>query len=229
MNESTKSDSGNNGILMEQYKVRCQEMLVMVPLYKTHVRNFQIIAGAILGATAFAMSRPDSLPWGLLWACAAFLPVVTTYLLLDILYTTYTMQMVAEGIANIEERLNRNLGSCLFTWESLVSEMFFQWRSPIPGVVNPGWFVGAFGLFIYFMMTLVVPVVACIWTVSTSLDASCWFKALIILSFLIPIVFCMAVVAYTARALGGMRSVVKDWMTKEIKKKNNEMANASAE
>jgi hypothetical protein len=197
--------------------VRCQEMLVMVPLYKTHVRNFQIIAGAILGATAFAMSRPESLPWKLLWAFSAFIPVVTTYLLLDILYTTYTMQMVAEGIARIELRLNGDLGSNLFTWEHLISEQFFQWLSPIRGVVNPGWFVGAFGLIIYGALTVVVPGVACayILTVSTSLNASYFFRVLVILSFLIPIACCGAIVVYTSITLGGMRPRVRAWMARQ--------------
>ena len=216
MNEFSKAmpDNESTRMLIEQYKVRCQEMLVMVPLYKAHVRNFQIIAGAILGATAFAMSRAGSLPWGLLWACAAFLPVVTTYLLLDILYTTYTMQMVAEGIASIEVRLNKDLGSYLFTWENLISEEFFQRRLPITGVVNPGWFVGTFGLIIYGAMTVAVPMVAgtYIWTVSDSLD----FERLIIISLAIPTAWCVAIVAYTANALGGMRSVVNAWMIQRI-------------
>jgi hypothetical protein len=216
MNESdrAKPDNESTEALMEQYKLRCQEMLVMVPLYKTHVRNFQIIAGAILGGTAFILSRPDSLPanknWWLWWAFAAFLPVVTTYLMLDILGTIYTMQIVAEGIARIERQLNRSLGRELFNWELRISEPFFTRLSPIGGVVNPGWFVGAFGIMIYVTMTVGLPGIAYVYILSAS-AASPLIHALIALSSLVSI-GCCAIVAYTSKALNGLRPIVRTWM-----------------
>jgi len=219
--DKAKADDESTKMLMEQYKLRCQEMLVMVPLNRTHVRNFQIIAGAILGGTAFALSRPDSLPtdenWWLWLAFAGFLPVVATYLMLDILNIMYIMQMVAEGIASIECRLNRRLGRELFTWERRISQQFFERRSPIPRVVNPGWYIGVFGMTIYTLLTLVVPGVAItsIWRTSSSLRASGFVHVLIALCSLVAIA-CWVVVSHIALRLNGMRRIVRTWMDAEI-------------
>ena len=219
MSESTrtKPDHEDTAVLMEQYKLRCQEMLVMVPLYKAHVRNFQIISGAILGGTALALSRPGLLPtdrnWWLWWAFAAFIPVVTTYLMLDILATIYTMQVVAEGIAVIERRLNQCIGRRLFAWEDQISEPFFTHLSPVGRVINPGWFVGAFGIVIYLTMTAAVPTAAyvSILTVSTALHESNLVRALIASSSVLSIA-CCAIVVITAIRLNGLRPIVRSWM-----------------
>lgn len=220
--DKAKADDESTKMLMEQYKLRCQEMLVMVPLNRTHVRNFQIIAGAILGGTAFALSRPESLPtdenWRLWLAFAAFVPIVTTYLMLDILNIMYIMQMVAEGIASIERRLNSGLGKELFTWERRISQLFFEKRSPIPKVLNPGWYIGAFGMIIYTLLTLGVPgfIITSIWRASSSLRTSRFgFQVLIALSSLVAI-GCWAVVAHIARCLNPMRNRVTAWMKAEL-------------
>jgi hypothetical protein len=219
MTESGKDNLDTEGaaMLLEQYKIRCQEMLVMVPLYKTHVRNFQIIAGAILGGTAFALSRPDSLPtkgnWPLWWAIATLIPVVTAYLMLDILATIYTMQIVGEGIASIERQLNDYLLARLFNWEQLISEPFFTRLSPTAGVINPGWLVGAFGIFIYAAITLGVPgaAFASILRVGPPLAASRLVQTLIALSTLTS-VGSFAIVVYTSTALNGTRPLVRAWI-----------------
>jgi hypothetical protein len=241
MNQSDKgkADDESTKMLMEQYKLRCQEMLVMVPLNRTHVRNFQIIAGAILGGTALALSRPGSLPseenWWLWLAFAAFLPVVATYLMLDILNIMYIMQMVAEEIASIECRLNRSLGRELFTWERRISQQFFERRSPIPRVVNPGWYIGAFGMTIYTLLTLVVPgfTITSVWRTSSSLRASGFAQVRIALCSLVVILIaiaCWVVLSHIALRLRGMRRLVKAWMDAEINSdgRNNGKARGQA-
>lgn len=215
MNES-ESNGKIAGMLIEQYKIQRQEVLAMVTFYKTHIRNFQLLAGAILGATAFFLSRPELLPtaktWWLWWSFLTFLPIVATYLLLDTLSPVYVMSILAERMANIERQLNERAGQRIFVWEEYISRLFNRYRNPIKGVVNPDWFLAVFGGVIYITMAVVVPCWGyyTIWTASGFNND--WLSHTMVAGGLLLVVVCCTITSYVSAALMGLRRLFGDWL-----------------
>jgi len=124
------------------------EMLSQQVHYRDHVRNFQLMSGGLLACAAYVLTHPDLLPsprlwWGW-WILTSMIPVVANYLVFDVLESQYAMILLGERLATIEEELNGLVGRRLFVWDSAVTPIFWKGFRPIPGVINPDWFMSIF-------------------------------------------------------------------------------------
>lgn len=166
MSKSTSLDRLPPGevvdILFKKYSLLRQEVLFHLSYYKGHVRNFQIIASAIVGIAAYALSHPSLLPtvhnWWAWWALATLVPIVANYLTFDVIEAQYSIIIICERLATLEEAINHLVGRRLLIWETSVVPMFWQPLRPMPGVINPDWFLSSLGLLLAGAISLGIPV-----------------------------------------------------------------------
>jgi hypothetical protein len=159
MTESPLTPPAVAGLLMTKFSLLRAEILSQQGHYRDHVRNFQVMSGGLLAGTAYVLAHPELLPstrlWWAWWLVTSMVPVVANYLIFDVLESQYAMILLAERIATIEEELNAIAGRRLFIWESAISPRFWQGFRPMPGVINPDWFMNIFlGIIITFTNVL---------------------------------------------------------------------------
>ncbi|HZF11899.1 MAG TPA: hypothetical protein VFE33_24195 [Thermoanaerobaculia bacterium] len=148
-------------LLMRKYSLLKQEVWAHIGFYKAHVARFQLMGTAILAAAAYVISNPATVPnnknWWLWWLATTLFPVMANYLIFDIIESQYAMILLGERMATIEEDVNRIAGCRLLIWETFGAPMFWQSFRPMPGVINPDWFLSSFGLIIATSMAVVIP------------------------------------------------------------------------
>ncbi len=197
-------------ILLRKYTLLKQEIFLHIGYYKGHVRNFQLIATAIFGAGAYVASNQKLFPtpdnWWAWWALTTFIPLVSNYLLFDIVETQYATILLGERLATIEEQINELAGKHLLIWESSVSPLFWQTFRPIPGVINPDWFLGALGFLISAAICVGVPAVVyhqLLWPLATSTGR----QVALLLAVLFALCCNIATTICMRRVLLGMRNI----------------------
>jgi len=149
------------GLLMQKYSLLKHEICLHIGYYKGHVAKFQLMGSALVAAGAYVLAHAEFLPsaksWWFWWIGATLVPVMAHYLIFDIIESQYAMILLGERLATLEEELNEHVGRQLFIWESLGSPLFWGPLRPMPGVINPDWFLTFFGLIIALFNALIVP------------------------------------------------------------------------
>jgi len=150
-------------LLMQKYSLLKHEVCLHIGYYKGHVAKFQLMGSALFAAGAYILSHTDLLPsaqnWWFWWVGATLVPVMAHYLIFDIIEAQYAMILLGERLATLEEEINGHAGRRILIWESFVSPLFWGVLRPMPGVINPDWFLTFFGLIIALFNALIVPVV----------------------------------------------------------------------
>jgi hypothetical protein len=148
-------------ILMQKYSLLRQEVWLHIGYFKGHIAKFQLMGSALLAAGAYILSNsklyPSSENWWVWWLGTTIVPVMCHYLIFDIIESQYAMILLGERLATLEEEINEKVGRQLLIWESLVSPLFWQGLRPMPGVINPDWFLSLFGFIIASFDAVAVP------------------------------------------------------------------------
>jgi hypothetical protein len=172
-------------ILMEKYGLLRKEIALHIGFYKGHIKNLQLMGTAILGGGAYVLSNPSLLPsshnWWAWWMLVTFIPIIANYLLLDIVEAQYATIILSERLATIEEEVNCLAGRRLLIWETSVVPRFWQSFRPLPGVINPDWFLGILGWIIALSISVGIPSVVCyqlLWPIAITL----WMHTAVIIS-----------------------------------------------
>jgi hypothetical protein len=144
-------------VLLHEYDALRTEIVSLIGFYKAHVRNFQILIGALLGILGFALAHaasiaggsdgwltPTAQNWRLWLGLAVAIPVATGYMVLDIVESAYSLILVSTHLAGVERAVNRIAGTELLTWESKVSPDFWKSFVPRSRVLNPNWLLAGF-------------------------------------------------------------------------------------
>ena len=144
---------------MSQYAISKAEISAQIGFYKVHVRNFQLLLGFVFGAAAFVVAHPELRPNSsnlTIWYLSVLgVPVIATYLALDVLGPFYIVNLVAERMVVIEWNLNRVLGPRVYVSERYASPVFHRGLRPLPGVINPDAFLWFFGTINYLTVSSV--------------------------------------------------------------------------
>jgi hypothetical protein len=156
------SESDILKILMQKYALLKQEVCLHIGYFKGHVAKFQLMGSALLAAGAYIISNskilyPGRENWWIWWLGTTILPVMCHYLIFDIIESQYALILLGERLATLEEEVNERVGRRLLIWDSLVSPLFWQGPRPMPGVINPDWFLSLYGLIIAFFDAVALP------------------------------------------------------------------------
>ncbi|HEV7516558.1 MAG TPA: hypothetical protein VGR07_09690 [Thermoanaerobaculia bacterium] len=150
-------------LLMRKYSLLKQEVWLHIGFYKAHVARFQLMGTAILAAAAYVIAHAELLPtqqnWWLWWLATTLIPVMANYLTFDIFESQYAMILLGERMATIEEDINRIVGRRILIWEVFGSPKFWEDFRPVPGVINPDWFLGSLGMIIAIYIEILVPAI----------------------------------------------------------------------
>lgn len=144
---------------MSQYAICKTEIGQQIGFYKAHTRNFQILSGAVFAAAGLVVAHPELQPSRnnmFMWYVLVLLivPVIATYLFLDIMSPVYIININAERMVVLEDRLNKLLGPRVYVAETYASPKLHSSGRPLPGVLNPDAFLWTFGGLIYMSVTL---------------------------------------------------------------------------
>jgi hypothetical protein len=144
---------------VSQYGMCKTEIGQQIGFYKAHTRNFQLLSGAVFAAAGLVVAHPELQPsrenmtvWYVTVLFAA--PIIATYLFLDVMSPVYIINLIAERMVVIEDRLNRLLGPRVYVAETYASPVLHTSAKPLPGVINPDAFLWTFGSLIYIGITL---------------------------------------------------------------------------
>ena len=165
-------------LLFRKYCLLKQEVWLYIGFYKSHVRNFQIGAGALLAAFYYLLSNPSFQPsasnWGAWLAFGVLICVVANYLLLDVLDALYQLILLGQRMTIIEDQLNRLHDTRVLFWETCVVPRFYGKAFPVRGVPNPNAPFSFSGLMLVIAVGLAVPclILRAIWTLPTANTAS---------------------------------------------------------
>lgn len=150
-----------NDLLMRKYTLLKQEALIVMGFYKHHKTSFQLLVTGVLGVLGLVATQkipePSAGNWFLWWAFATLLWVVVLYLAFDVWETQYHMALLGERLATIEQRLNRNLSERVFIWETGVPPKYWTRFKPLPSLVNPDWFLSAWGAALFLLTAVIAP------------------------------------------------------------------------
>jgi hypothetical protein len=148
-------------VLLQKYSLLRQEVCLHIGYFKGHVAKFQLMGSALLAAGTYVLAHSSLFPsednWWIWWLGATIIPVMCHYLIFDIIESQYAMILLGERLAVLEEEINEKLGRRVLIWDSLVSPLFWQGIRPMPGVLNPDWFLSFFSLIIAFFDAIAVP------------------------------------------------------------------------
>ena len=156
-----------------------QEVFLHTGYYKAHVARFQLMGTAILAGGSYVVAHPDLAPspanWWLWWTVATFIPVVANYLMFDVIEAQYSITLLGERMATIEEDVNHALGHRVLIWQSEAIAPFWSKFRVTPQVINPDWFLSAFGAIIAIATAVLVPCLL-YWNL-WSIDHFAWSRA----------------------------------------------------
>jgi hypothetical protein len=144
---------------LSQYAISKTEIGQQIGFYKAHTRNFQLLSGAVFAAAGLVVAHPELQPRQtniLMWYVLVLfaVPITATYLFLDIMSPIYIINLIAERMVVLEDRLNKLLGPRVYVAETYASPVLHSSARPLPGVINPDAFLWAYGGFIYLGVTL---------------------------------------------------------------------------
>lgn len=203
---------------MSQYAISKTEIGQQIGFYKAHIRNFQLLNGAIFAAAGLIVSHPELQPNPdtiMVWYIAVLLivPILSTYLFLDIMSPVYIINLIAERMVVLEDRLNKLLGPRVYVAETYASPVLHSSARPLPGVINPDAFLWTFGSLVYLVVTALpgfwLFYVICKDPVLSKGPAPFWWGAVGVLVLLTS----WAVTAFVAVSLGKTRKGVRPFMT----------------
>lgn len=149
-------------LLMKKYCALRAEIVLHIGFYKAHVRNFQLLAGALLASGGFVLANkllllPSADTW-FVWCVGLFaLSLTSNYLLLDVIDPQYALLLLAERLATIERELNEIAGRRLFIWESGATSRAYSGVFPFSKVLNPHILIAVCGMFLFLTMALAIP------------------------------------------------------------------------
>lgn len=149
-------------LLMRKYASLRSEVELQISFYKSHVRNFQLLAGALVAAGALVLSNhltllPTNDTW-LIWFLGLFtLTLTANYLFLDILDPQYSLLLLSCRLATLEVELNNILGRRLFIWENGASANGYSGIFPYAKILNPHVLISFCGISIFVVIALIVP------------------------------------------------------------------------
>lgn len=201
---------------MSQYAISKTEIGAQIGFYKGHVRNFQLVLGAVVGGGAFIASNPTLRPTSINFAAWYFavlaIPIIATYLVMDIIGPVYIINLIAERMVVLERRLNEILGRRVYVAETYASSKLHSSVRPLPGVINPDAFLWFFGMIIYGAVSAGPG----IWLLSYFFRSPTLSQGRLawpwILSCVAVVVFCWTIVAFTAKNLSTSRPKIRVFM-----------------
>jgi hypothetical protein len=163
-------------VLKEKYALLKQEVWAYIGFYKAHVRNLQLIGGAVLAAGVFLLSNPSIHPdggnWWLWLVGVLSLSALANYLLLDVTDAVYQLVLLGQRMIMIEERVNTLLGRQVLLWESKVVPLFYGPQpAPIGRLVNPSWLFNLYGMVVTLVLAVGVPAL-CYWYLFTKVSSA---------------------------------------------------------
>ena len=100
---------------------------------------------------------PAPANWWLWWAVATFIPIVANYLMFDVIESKYSIILLGERMAAIEEEVNSALLRRVLIWESNVVASFWSKLHARYKIINPDWFLSAFGAMVAVAIAVLVP------------------------------------------------------------------------
>ncbi|HEV8241498.1 MAG TPA: hypothetical protein VGS57_19200 [Thermoanaerobaculia bacterium] len=199
---------------ISQYALCKAEIAAQIGYYKMHVRNFQLLLGAIVGAAAFVAAHPDAQPTSqnrLLWALGVVgIPIVATYLALDVIGPFYIVNLTAERMVTIEWSLNTLLGPRVYVTERYCSPVFYRGPYPLPGLTNPDAFLWAFGALLYITLSA-APLIWLCGRLGALADVAGMFTVFII--GLLVIASCLLIMVHCTFNVFTARTAVRPFMS----------------
>ena len=110
-------------LLMRKYVSLHSEVDLQIGFYKSHVRNFQLLASALVATGALVLSNNLAISltndtWVIWYIGLIILTLTANYLFVDILDPQYSLLCLGSRLATIETKLNEILGQRLFIWEN---------------------------------------------------------------------------------------------------------------
>jgi hypothetical protein len=134
------NDPNNVDLLFRYYQLLKQDLLLQTGSFKNHVRNSQIIGGALIAILAFLINSkayPVAKDTVFVWLVAtATFTTVTYYLIYDVLEAVFAVRALEECLSFLEDRVNAILGANRFVWQSGVAQRLWP-SAPDIGFVPP--------------------------------------------------------------------------------------------
>lgn len=218
-----KSDRHNlvSDVLLRKYELLRQELWLHIGFFKGHVTKFQLVGTALLAVGAYVLANKELRPgvenWWVWWLGINIIPIFCSYLAFDLIESQYAIILIDERLATIEDDINSQLGRRVLIWETAVSPLFWQKFRPIPGVINPDWFLGAFGGAFVVFYTFVVPILLyyTLWLVP---QLSLLRRAAVLIGVTVAVASVVAIVFCARHVLVGMRGKPRIAMREMIEK-----------
>jgi hypothetical protein len=175
---STLSDKDKEhiDIFLRQYEILKQDMLQQMGAVKNHVRNSQIIGGALLAilsslltTKSYSISQDNVYLWILLMFG---LTTISYYLIYDVLESVFAVKSLEAYLSSLESRINTKFGENAFIWQSKIADRLWPLTDSIKDVLPPLQYLSFYELILMVSATVVLPIYVYIaaWRTSQSSD-----------------------------------------------------------
>lgn len=212
-------------VLLHEHSMIRNEVIAMIGHYKSHTRVLQLVVTAVVAVVAWWITLPADKPtmidtdlnaWRAAVGGALLIPILCSYLVMDVLHDLYSLTLLGARTSRLEEQIAEIAGPNLMMWERIASVFFSKFKSG--GVFNPAYFHSALaGLTALFLMVgfpLLVYLV--LWFSPMRLKilyAEEWF-VFCILFCVVVVVLC---VVYYWHVLVQMRGLAEHWIGQEAR------------
>jgi hypothetical protein len=135
------SEAEGVSLLFRYYEILKQDLLLQTGSFKNHVRNSQIIGGALIAIITFlanghiyGVTQDNVLIWIVV---TVTFTTVTYYLVFDVLEAIFAVRALEECLSFLEDRLNGILGTNRLVWQSGVAQDLWPSSAQNLGFIPP--------------------------------------------------------------------------------------------